>query len=249
LDAEIEAVLDTQQEIREELSDLIELLDRNEDAWVVTRQVEGLLEELQELQDRTEQMSEQTIGRARGDLNQEERSELDRIAERQRDTSERAEEITDDLRDRSDVLRDSDGQRADALQSAARRAERSELARTMEEAASQIQENRLTNAQQGQAASIETLERMLEDLNEDRRARAEQLIRQLTSLVESIQRLVRVNEDELIALSRLADPDAEEFENQLKNRLNLLFNSCRTQRVLLAKRDRRDPTHPVLHGE
>ena len=203
--------MQAQQEVREELEDLISLLDRDEDAWVVTRQVESMLEESRELLEQTAEAGDRTMGRARGDLSNDERSEIDRIAERQQDAARKTDELADELRDRSRVLEETDPQRAESLQSAARRAERSELSNMMEEAASQIQENRMANAQQSQQATVETLERMLEDLEEDQGARAEQLIRQLSSLIQSLERLVKVNEDQLIELARLPEPDAEGF--------------------------------------
>lgn len=226
-DRETEEAIRAQQDVRDELTDLISLLDRNEDAWVVTRQVESMLQEMEALQEATSQMAEETIGRARGDLDQEDRSELDRIAQRQRDVSRQAEELTDELRERSDVLRESDARRSEALQSAARRAERSDLSRTMNEASEQIQENRLANAQQAQEASTETLRRMLEDLNEDRKARAQQLIRQLASLVESLERLVNVNEDELIKLARVPAAGEEDHLDQADERARSLIRFLR----------------------
>ena len=208
-DQELEDAIRSQQEVREELEDLISLLDRDEDAWVVTRQVESMLEESRELLEQTSETGDRTMGRARGDLSNEERSEIDRIAERQRDAARKTDELADELRDRSRVLEETDPQRAESLQSAARRAERSELSSMMEESANQIQENRMSNAQQSQQATVETLERMLEDLQEDQGARAEQLIRQLSSLVQSIERLITVNEDQLIELARLPEPEVD----------------------------------------
>ncbi|MCH2146109.1 MAG: hypothetical protein MK082_13350 [Phycisphaerales bacterium] len=186
-----------------------------------------MLQEALELQERTSEAGADTMGRARGDLTDEERSEIDRIAERQRDAARRTEELADDLRDRGRVLEEMDAQRSESLQSAARRAERAELSQTMEEAASQIQENRMSNAQQSQQAAVETLQSMLEDLQENQRARAEQLIRQLSSLVQSIERLVRINEDELIALSRIPGPDDATFTDSVSERTDALIRFVR----------------------
>ena len=222
-------IIEKQQEVRDELEDLISLLDRDEDAWVVTREVESMLEEAVEWLEDTRQAGSQTVGRARGDLDESERSEIDRIAERQRDAARRSEELADDLRDRSRVLEATDQQRSESLDSAARRAERSDLSRTMEDAAEQIEQNRMANAQQAQQAAVETLENMLEDLNKNERARAEQLIRQLASLIESIERLVRVNEDELILLDGVVplegDPGSEEISRRSESIITLVRNT------------------------
>lgn len=234
-DPDLREALRNQDGVRDELEDLIALLDRDEDAWVVTREVESMLEEARELLADTGETGARTMGRARGDLSEDERSEIDRIADRQRDAARRTDELADDLRDRSRVLEETDPRRSESLQSAARRAERSELADLMEEAAEQVGENRMANAQQTQQATVETLERMLEDLQEDRRARAEQLVRQLASLVESIQRLVRVNEDELIALARIPDPSDDGFAVAVESRSTALIRFVRNTEGVAAE--------------
>jgi len=222
-------IIERQQEVRDELGDLISLLDRDEDAWVVTREVESMLEEAVDLLEETREAGGRTVGRARDELNESERSDIDRIAERQRDAARRSEELADDLRDRSRVLEETDQQRSESLESAARRAERSDLSRTMESAAAQIRENRMANAQQAQQAVVDTLERMLEDLNEDEGARAEQLIRQLAGLIDSIERLIMVNEDELIRLDRIdprgGDVDTEEITLRSRSLITLVRNT------------------------
>ncbi|MAJ47615.1 MAG: hypothetical protein CBC35_10180 [Planctomycetes bacterium TMED75] len=212
--------IELQQEVRDELVDLVALLDRNEDSWLVTRQVEDMLEELIELRDQTSRIGDETIGRTRDELADEERSELDQLSASQSETARRSEELSDSLRERGEIMDQADRQRAESLQSAARRAERSELSRTLEEAARQISENQISNAQEAQEESIETLSRMLEDLQEDRGARAEQLARQLSNLVRSLEQVVSGNEDELISLARIPDPDSSEFEPEIEQRIS-----------------------------
>lgn len=211
--------MELQQEVRDELVDLVALLDRNEDSWLVTRQVEDMLEELIELRDQTSALGDETIGRTREELEDRQRSELDQLSASQSETARRSEELSDSLRERGEIMDQADQQRAESLQSAARRAERSELSRTLEEAARQIGENQISNAQEAQEESIETLSRMLEDLQEDRGARAEQLARQLSNLVQSLELVVSANEDELISLARIPDPNTPEFEPEVEQRI------------------------------
>ena len=187
-----------QQEVRDELEDLISLLDRDEDAWVVTREVESMLEEAVELLEDTRQAGSQTVGRARGDW-MSRRSEIDgspsasgtRHGGARRKPTISVIAVAFSRRPINSVPNHSIPRLVGRS---------SDLSRTMEDAAEQIEQNRMANAQQAQQAAVETLENMLEDLNKNERARVEQLIRQLASLIESIERLVRVNEDELILL-------------------------------------------------
>ena len=212
--------VELQQEVRDELVDLVALLDRNEDSWLVTRQVEDMLEELIELRNRTGELGDETLGRTREELADDQRSALDQLSASQADTARRSEELSDSLRERGEIMDQADQQRAESLQSAARRAERSELSQTLEEAARQIGENQLSNAQEAQEESIETLSRMLEDLQEDRGARAEQLARQLSNLVRSLEQVVSGNEDELISIARIPEPTASEFEPEIQRRID-----------------------------
>ena len=76
-------IVDAQQDVRDELTSLIELLDRDEDTWVVTRQLETLLNEQAALEMDTSQLAQRTVGQSPADMSTEDRSELDRIAERQ----------------------------------------------------------------------------------------------------------------------------------------------------------------------
>ena len=217
---DIDQAIESQQEVRDELTDLIAVLDRNEDAWLVTRQVENLIDEITRLRDETRGLAGEMVGRPRSELSREQRDELDRLAERQDEASRESREISDSLRERSELMRDTDQQTSESMESAARRSERSELARTLEEASDQIRGNQLTNAQDSQEESIETLEKMLEDLKEDRSARAEQLVRELANLVQSIEALVASNEDELIALARLPEPGTTGFMESVTDRVN-----------------------------
>ena len=194
-------IVEAQQEVREELTDLITLLDRDEDTWVATRQLENLLQEQTQLEADTADLGRQTLGRSPDELTGQQRSELDRIEERQRDLAEQARQAIEDMRDRSEDLQDADPQSAAAMQSAADTGEQRELPREMENAADRVDRNQMRTAQASQQAASRTLQRMLEDIRETKRARAEELIRRLSSLIESIQRLIRVQENELVAFA------------------------------------------------
>jgi hypothetical protein len=195
-------IVEAQQEVRDELADLIELLDRDEDTWVVNRKLEGLAEEQSDLAERTAQVGERTMGREAAELTAEESSELDRIADRQRDLREEAQQLIEEMRTRAEAMERSDPQSAAGMRSAAETGEQRELARDMENAAQRIGQNQIRNAQANQQAASSTLQRMLENLTETKRARAEELQRRLSSLIESIQRLIVLQENELTALAR-----------------------------------------------
>jgi hypothetical protein len=67
---------------------------------------------------------------------------------------------------------------------------------------------------------METLKRMLEQMEETKRAQAEELLRQLASLIESIERLITIQENEITALARAVDEDVFTDRDRSMIRLN-----------------------------
>jgi len=86
------------------------------------------------------------------------------------------------------------------MRNAADTAAKNELTKQMQNAAKQASENQLRSAKNSQQAARKTLEQMLKDLQETKRAKAEELQRRLASLIESIERLITIQEGELTAL-------------------------------------------------
>jgi len=195
-------IIEAQQEVREELADLIKLLDRDEDTWLVERELETLIEQQVALERQTADLAPKTIGRNREDLAESQLRDLDRIAQRQREMRDRARRLIEELRRRAEALGEIDPQSAAGMRTAAETGERGEIDRDMERAAEQVEQNRLQTAGSAQQAARHTLGRMMENLRQARRARAEQLLRQLADLIKSIERLIVVQENELIALAR-----------------------------------------------
>ncbi|MHC4908813.1 MAG: coiled-coil domain-containing protein, partial [Planctomycetota bacterium] len=198
---EDEGIVEAQQSVRDELTDLIELLDRDEDTWVVTRQLESLLDRLERLQNETEQLNRRTVGRDVSDLDDDTRSDLERLADASREIGDESRQLTDDLPRRAEAMQDADPDAASGMRAAAGAAEQRELDRDLQQSEENISENRLANAMNAQGAAQETMERMLEEIERAHRAHTQQLLRRLASLIESIDRLIAVQENELLALS------------------------------------------------
>ena len=199
-----------QERVREELEDLVRLLDRDEDAWAMGRDLERLRESLGQVRQETQELGRRTVGQSTDNLPANERSELERLTERQREAAASSRQLIDEMRKRADGLERADRNRAEAMRNAAQKGEEGRVAQKLEQAAAESGENRLQQAAQSQEEAAEALDEMQAALEDIRKARVEELKRALESLVQSIQRLVRNNEDELIALERLdaADVDA-----------------------------------------
>lgn len=231
--AEAEAA---QGQVRENLESLISMLDQGQDNWVARRTVEGLLAEQRELAAATQALGDQTMGRSREQLSQEELTELERIAERQRDAAERARRALDSLAERAEALERFDAAQADAMSQAARRGRQERVEQQMREAASQVDQNQTRAAAQGQQAAAEALEQMLEDIDSADEARDEALRRVLASVLDSLESLIDEQEAQIDALAieqdegalpALADPMVRLASNTLG-----LLDEIGTQRDL-----------------
>lgn len=197
-----------QQRVRDELASLIDMLDRGEDGWVARRTVERLLEEQRAIMEQTRQAGQQTIGRDADQLTPQERTELDVIAERQRQAAQQAAEAIDQLGERSEQLSQADPSQSAAMAEAARQGRQQQIAQQLEQAAEDVQQNRTTSAQSAQQSAVEALEQMLDELNNAEKNRNAALLRQLASLIESLETLIRVQESQIesVTLAQAGGP-------------------------------------------
>jgi len=197
----VDEAREQQEQTRDELARLVDLLDRGEDNWLARRAVERLVSEQQELMRQAEELGAETLGRRPEDLTPRQQAELDRLAQRQQDLAERTERAIDDLARRADELQEQDPLQSSAMRDAANRGRRERAAEEMERAAEQLSQNQTGEGRQSQQQATEALENMLEDLEGAQQNRDETLRRILASLVESIEALITRQESELAALT------------------------------------------------
>ncbi|MBM4111775.1 MAG: hypothetical protein FJ253_00120 [Phycisphaerae bacterium] len=195
---------ESQEAVRAELEDLVRLLDRDEDAWVATRRIERLREQIEGLLEETRRTGERTVGRDLERLSAEERVAIDRLASRDRSVADEARETMEELRDRAARLAEADRARAAGMQEAARRGEERQIARRVEQAAEATALNQPTNAEQALREAAETAQSMMDAIRDDRRSRVEELRRRLAGLEQSIQGLVTQAQTALSALREAA---------------------------------------------
>ncbi len=196
-----------QDEVRAALSDLVAALDRGEDAWVARRSVERLLEEQRSIAEDTARLGERTAGRTVDQLTPAERTELERILERQQRAAEAAGEAIEELDRRADQLSGRDPAQASALRDAASTGRRSQVQQQQENAAEAVGQNQTAQAGANQQQAIEALEEMLENIDDADARRDEVLQRVLASLIESIDALISQQQTEIRRLEQ-AEEDA-----------------------------------------
>ncbi|MFM1821997.1 MAG: hypothetical protein RI967_263 [Planctomycetota bacterium] len=179
-----------QEAVREELEDLVSLLDRDQDAWVARRRVEALAGRVRQLLRETDQAARRSAGESREELSPDARAELDALAERQRQASSEAEQVMTELRERAEGLQESDRSQAKALEDAIRSMEEGEVREELDQAASESEANRLEQSKAAQERAAQALSRASEALSQDRKLRAKELARALEELVDSVKRLL-----------------------------------------------------------
>ncbi|MEM9064481.1 MAG: hypothetical protein AAGB51_03210 [Planctomycetota bacterium] len=190
-----------QRRVRDELANLAEMLDRGEDDWLARRGVERLLEEQRRLQDETEELGQETVGQSLDQLTPEQLTELERLAEQQADLAERAEQAIEQLAEQSRNAAERDPSQSQALARAAARARSEGVTEQIEQAGESLEQNQTSQAQQQQQDAIEALEQVLEDIDRAERGRDERLRRVLADLMDEIERLIAMQEDELVRLA------------------------------------------------
>lgn len=200
--SEQQEIAEAQDQVRDELDQLVRLLDNGQDAWVARRSVERLLAEQKRLLQQTMDVAGRTTGRDLASLTPDERTELERIAERQQEAADDAADALDELSERSRDLKDADAAQAQAMAIATQRGRSSNIAPKLEEAAQQLAQNQANAAAQRQQEAIDTLEEMLDDLDSAEQRRDQALRRQLASIIDSLDSLIAQQDGQIALLSR-----------------------------------------------
>ena len=148
----------SQQDVRDQLGDLIALLDAGEDNWMARRSLERLLEQQRALRTDTAQAGAQTAGATPEQLTQQQRATLQDLAQRQRELAEQTRQTTDELRERASQLSQNDPDAAAGMQEAARRLEQNRVAEAQQNASDNTRGNRTNDANQQQDQAIAALQ-------------------------------------------------------------------------------------------
>jgi len=190
-----------QREVRDELSKLIERLDRGQDGWATRQSVQRLLDEQQRLSQQTREAGQRNAGQEVAKLDAQQKAELEQIAARQEDLARKAADALDAMSKRGDQLQKSDPGQASALTRAQEEARQQQLQDTMRRAGEQAKRNQTGEANQLQQQAEKTLQQMLKQLDDADKRRDEALQRMLVQLADSIARLVTEQRVQITALA------------------------------------------------
>jgi len=205
-----------QDAVRQELEDLVALLDRDEDAWLARRRLDALANKIRQSARETDQAARRSNGESREELSPDARAEVDAMADKQQQAAAEAEKVISELKERAQALKEADPQQSRALDAAAKAAEEGKVREEMEQAAKDSQQNRLAQSKQAQDRAAAALSKAAEALAEDHKVRAQELARQLESLADSIRRLIEAadvvrGQVNAVGDDAAADADRERF--------------------------------------
>ncbi len=188
---------DSQKAVQDDLTQLANMLDRGQDNWAVKRSIEKLLIEQKQLTNQTSAAGANTQGQNPESLTDAQKEELDRVAKRQQEASQRAAALVDALQQRSAQMQQADPGQSQAMQNAANKARQQQLEQKQQQAAEQIKQNQTGQAQDLQQQAEQTLQAMLDEMDKGEQQRDNALRRVLADLIESLNKLIAQQQKEL----------------------------------------------------
>lgn len=201
-DQDREALLGHQDEVRFELGELVSMLGEDEEAWIISRQVDQLIEQQAAIQQRTSRLGQDLIGLAPEDMDAEQDSMIDGLSREQLALTEEARDLVESLENRMDSMKDLAPDQSEAMQSAREKVEDEEVVDRMREASEQVSQGLMQSATRSQQQVLDSLEQVRGMLEQSNAVDVEELVRNLEALRDSIERLVRTQRRELERLDK-----------------------------------------------
>lgn len=189
-----------QQDVRDNMQRLAEMLDKGQDNWVVKNKLEQLIKTQNQLREQTRELGSQTAGKNASELSQEQKRAAEAIAEKQQQLADEVAKLAKSMREKAQELAKTDAPAAKGMQDAADRAEQQQIAETMKSAASSANQNRMNDAGQRQEQAAAAMQKMMEDMESGEKQRAMVLKRKLDEIAAAIEKLVARQQQELEAL-------------------------------------------------
>lgn len=208
--AQSRAAAEEQERVSQELTRIVNMLDRGQDDWAVRRTLEKLLTEQKQLRQQTQAAGEGTQGRAEASLSPEEKQDLERLARRQQEAGQRAAAAIESLSQRAEQLQQADPSQSKGMQAAAEEARKQQLTQNQQRAAERIQQNKTGEANQLQLEAEKSLQQMLQEMDRAEERRDEQLRRVLADIMQSIGKLVERQQSEIKRLVPAMAGNAED---------------------------------------
>ena len=217
-----------QEETLQAIQSILDVLDRDDDAAGAQRRTDKLAQEISKLRKELQETASKTAGRTAEELSTGEKEQLQKRAQAQRAAAQEAGALVEDLLDRAQRNQKKDPVQAQSLRTAAEEGERGDAAKQLEESADRSEKNQTGAADDSMQAAAETIEKIQKALKADRKAKAEDLKRRLSSLVETIKGLVAHAEASRTEIDSLLNANVDLQLNAEKNAERLARNTAAT---------------------
>ncbi len=201
---ELTKAAEDQKQVRDELANLIDMLDQGEDAFASKRSLERLLDQQKALRDKTGDTGRQTAGKPADQLSPQQQEALEQIAQDQKALADQLRDQVRKMQDRQSKVREKDPAAAEAMEQAAAQSNRDQTPERMEQASKQAQQNQTSSAQQQQTEAIQSMEQMLSKMDQAQKNKDETLKRALAKLMDSLKALIQIQTISIAALNEAA---------------------------------------------
>jgi hypothetical protein len=206
-----------QAEVGESLGELAQKLARWRDERDAAQQVGQLAADQDELTAATEQLGQRLIGKPVEDLDAQERADLAKLVEQQRQLGEREEQLERQLAGAAERLAGDDPQGAQALKDTLESLRTAGAAEKMREATERLAENRTAAAGELQRAVADALGQIERGDSSETTPEAEELVRREKEIEQQLDALLAQQEQlqkRTEAANQLEDPAARADELQ-----------------------------------
>jgi hypothetical protein len=222
-----------QEEVEKTLLDLLSRLE----PWATTQEIKGeaksILQEERKLNQETEaKQQDKSFGTKLEELTAPQRAELERLQEEQQKLEQRTNELLDKMdRVSQERTKDRDLETARELQNARKVGTDSNVAGTMQDARTNLENNNLGAASKAQKESVKKLEELVKELEDRREAELDRLARKLRDAEQRMEELSK-EQEELQKKSKeaggISDPKQREEElRKLARRQQELQNKAK----------------------
>ncbi|HEV3261541.1 MAG TPA: hypothetical protein VG013_32120 [Gemmataceae bacterium] len=206
-----------QEEVEDTLNNLLKLME----PWGSINEVKGeakaIQDEQRKLHEETKNLPKEFDGKEVNNLDPDQKAKLDDLAELQRKLEQRTGQLLGKMERVSEDRKDKDPETARAIKEAARQGREQTLTGNMKRASENLRNNALGKAGAQQQQSLDTLKKVVQQLEERRENELDQLRKKLQAAQDKLAELAK-NQAELrkkIKAAR-AESDPQKREQQLK---------------------------------
>ena len=173
----------------ESLSELQESLTEWRDRRDVSKDLGSVVADQEKLQQDAAELAAQTMSKSAAELSQQEKAELNKLADRQRKVAEQLEQFRKQLDKTSDSLQKNDPDTAERLNEVGQELRQQETASKLQEAANNIAENRMGAAADSQQQAMDELREVERMMKRQPNENTEQFLQQTEEALREFQEI------------------------------------------------------------